>query len=168
MSTTMKAGTVQRMAVVVGCVAIGLSLPSLEATASGTKIVPYTGEAPADPGAQVQLEVRKRGGENYRADFHIQDLTMTCSDGTTQRTQLGPEIRFTRKHTFYFLEEDEAPNSGDLFTLEVKGRILDGDRARGYIAYDEDRQDPPASGFPDLPDCSSNGKVRWRATRGAP
>jgi hypothetical protein len=115
-----------------------------------------------DREAEVLLKL-KEGGR--RVVFQARDVTFICDDQTFRRTFNPIATRIRRDRRFEFDQFAAFGDNGgpDQQFYWVKGRILPRHRAKGFVLATYDPWDPPDS--ENLPECSTLGKLRWRASR---
>lgn len=122
----------------------------------------YVGQVGDDPAATVSLIVEKSGPRQAR--FEAENFEVQCDDGTTLRARIPPQdFSFQSKRVFQG-ERYSSMAMGQVF-YKVRGKLLSGGRAKGYILFIGDQFDPPGGIFSDDPDCSSRGRLRWTASR---
>jgi hypothetical protein len=148
-----------QMLVVVGALLLSASA---FAYAGGLANPDLRGTVRGDREAEVVLKLTE-GGE--RVVFQARDLKFICDDQTGRRTfnPVGTRVRRDGKFEFdQFAAFGDDPGPDQQF-FWVKGRILPRDRAKGFVLATYDPWDPPGS--ENLPECSTFGKLRWRASR---
>jgi hypothetical protein len=124
----------------------------------------YQGPFVDDPTANVRFQVERASGKRV-VIFEVDNLAVTCDDGNVDRANLSPVKVPLRSHNVF---RTVSYTNNEVFQtyLEVKGRLLGGGRAKGFVLYVADYLDfpsaPPGSG---LPDCSTLGRRNWTAER---
>lgn len=121
----------------------------------------------AGPGATVLFEVTRKQGVPVSAQFQVKNIELSCDDGTAPRVTPQPvRFKFRDRRTFDGDRFFVSDNSGNQEYYRVTGRLFgDGRRAQGFILIMRDALDPPRPGTPEVPDCSTFGKVSWNAER---
>ena len=128
------------------------------------RVVTYSGEMLGHPGSTLEIERHKRSGEDVRVEFGFNDVVLQCDDGSIKDLDYLKRAGFRGENTFQAKGVGLNLETGNKAPFELKGRFLDG-LVRGYFEYEFIVADPPAEGYENDPDCSTQGKVRWRAER---
>jgi hypothetical protein len=153
----------------VGLGVLALLALGMPARADGAEGIDYAGHVVGDPLATVSLHVRtNKGGDPRNTDFDATNVQLCCEDGTIAPGSVGPylRIRFHNQHSFDH-EFTDASFAGSSFA-EVKVRLLSRGRAGGYLVYVGNAYNPPPAGVTPHPDCSTQGRIYWKAERVAP
>jgi hypothetical protein len=125
----------------------------------------YGGTFSDDPAATVSFSVDPAVGKKPLVTFEAANVLLACDDGTSERATFNPfTARLRRDGTF---SSATFGNSGTYQGFyEFAGRIMSGNRARGYIIHIADSIITPAPA--ESPDCSTYGKRKWAAQRVQP
>jgi hypothetical protein len=135
-----------------------LSLPV--APAHGVKFTKYyKGTVVGDSAATVAFRIRVSDkGERRWAEFQFANVQIFYEDGTVGRESAPLNLfRFRTRHIFH--NGDLAAQANLASFYEVRGELLGGGRARGYLEMAVDFYNPPP------PDWSTGGRVYWKAQR---
>jgi hypothetical protein len=112
----------------------------------------YRGFIKGKPSSPVTVEVR-----NDRVEF-VGRANVACTDGRHHRWGFTVKTDSRGNGRFRQVEYQEAEDGSDFYE-RLKGRIVDSQVARGWFSLVSDRF------FADDPDCSTGGRLRWRAER---
>lgn len=112
----------------------------------------------------IRFTIERQGDRNLSASFKARDVPLVC-DNTFPDMDF-PRVRFPflGRRVFQGQHYERQPN-GDFTYYEVKGRLLSGGRAAGYLYYLDRPFDPP--GTEDRLACSTGGGlyIYWQARR---
>jgi hypothetical protein len=126
----------------------------------------YRGTAVGDARAKVSFRVRTdEQGQPTRAGFRYENVQIYYEDGTTSRHS-NPPVMFRFKNPRVFHNEYSNATGSLTSFYEVRGRLLPGGRAKGYLVHVVDFRNPPLPGFDAFPDWSTHGRVYWTAKLG--
>lgn len=141
---------------------LGVPLPHAQAV----EFTPYySGTVVGDPNATVSFRVRVSDqGKRRWAEFEYANVQIFYEDGTTGRNSTPANLfRFRSQHVFH--NEDSYGQANLSSFYEVRGKLLGGGRARGYLVDVVDYINPPPSGSAGSSDWSTHGRVYWKASR---
>jgi hypothetical protein len=110
----------------------------------------YEGEV-VDGTGKIEFVVSRKHGERKIKDFHADDLTETCTPGTSTFENFG--IRGIEVHKRRFEERRNTEFRGSHIAV-VKGRLRRGGRATGTVRL--------FRGFDEMPICDT-GTLEWKA-----
>jgi hypothetical protein len=113
----------------------------------------------------VAFSLERSGGALNRARFQAKDVSLACEDAF-RRSDLGPvNLRFSTARSFEGSRYTVDSNGTERY-FKVRGELISGDRARGYLYFFEDPVDSPPAGALYEPDCGTSGeRYGWRARR---
>jgi len=123
----------------------------------------YEGDVPRDPRSDIDLKVDKGFHQGPADGSFGANFTVICSDGKERRGGSYVPIGFPTGGRRFAGREVRHEGNGDMSVSKVRGRIKASGMAKGWLSNVVDRSDPPDPGFPDLPDCATDGKLKWRA-----
>jgi hypothetical protein len=110
----------------------------------------YEGEVLNGTG-KIEFVVQRKHGERKVKDFHADDLTETCTPGTSTFENFG--IRGIEVHKRRFEERRNTEFRGSHIAV-VEGRLRRGGRATGTVRL--------FRGFDEMPICDT-GTLEWKA-----
>jgi hypothetical protein len=110
----------------------------------------YEGEV-VDGTGKIEFVVSRKHGERKIKDFHADDLTETCTPGTSTFENFG--IRGIEVHKRRFEERRNTEFRGSHIAV-VNGRLRRGGRATGTVRL--------FRGFDEMPICDT-GTLEWKA-----
>lgn len=143
------------------CSVPGLAVIAFGAHAAGGAVSAtpdYVGSFLDQPESRAIFDLEDVG-QRRRIEFQLEKLDFVCEDGVTRPTTLGSTgVRFISGRVFY---KERVRNQTGPFErssiYEVKGRLISGGTAKGWITYVE---------YDDTSvECNSNGRVFWEAER---
>jgi hypothetical protein len=122
----------------------------------------YVGGIPGDPKAEVQFDVFTKGEERSHVKFYARRVALPCDDGKVRRSKFRPaSYRFTSDRVFRQRRKAGDPLlSYSASEIVVRGRLMPGGKAKGYLSYEETLY-PIPGGPQDRVECE--GKVNWEA-----
>jgi hypothetical protein len=148
-------------------VAVGAVLALVPANTSAERLGRPDFKGTERKGIQLDVKVLFRlvgkGNARRHLVFQARKLQLPCDDQSQMVVTLDPvRVPFQGPRSFrgesYSLEED-----GEETLFQVDGRFTSHDRARGGLLYILDAANPPGAGL--APDCSTRGRVFWKAQR---
>jgi hypothetical protein len=144
--------------VVLGVIALGAPVV---AKGAGFAKPDYSGGFEGYKASRVQLQLRGGDQNPARVRFQATKVLLACETESSRAT-LGPiTVRFDGPDSFEGARYSVAAD-GSASYLKLRGELLPGGRAQGYIFYFE--QHPETT--PYEADCNTNGgRYRWRARR---
>jgi hypothetical protein len=144
--------------VVLGVIALGAPFV---AKGAGLAQPDYSGGFEGYKSSRVQLQLRGGAHAPESVRFQATEVVLACETESSRAT-LGPiTVRFDGRDSFEGASYSVAAD-GSASYLKLRGRLLPGGRAQGYIFYFE--QHPETA--PYEADCSTNGgRYRWHARR---
>ena len=149
------------IAVGVGVLGISGGIASGE---GALKVDIYDGAFDSDPESSVRFGVRERNGERQQVRFGAKDVLLPCEDGIARRWDISRAyFTFISSRVFHQRKVNDTLDIDNRYiSWEVRGKLLPGGKAEGWMSYDEYK--PPAGGH-NAVDCDTGGqRINWRAT----
>jgi hypothetical protein len=120
----------------------------------------YAGSFADGSDAVIRFDVQRSNGVREKVELEALAVELACSDGSSQRASFQPAtFRFRTKNVFYARKRSFNDDIGSSSVYEVRGRLIPGGTARGYLAHERQY----SFGFP--PNCATNGRLRWAAEK---
>jgi hypothetical protein len=141
-------------------------MPLLPLTADARPVVStqYGGHLVGSPDVRsISLNVTTVRQNNTRAKFTVKGLPLLCEGGSREQTFGPTHFKFVGAAVFHG-QRYVRLGDGNWSYYEVKGRMLRGGRAKGYVYYLMDSYGPAEEA---RPDCNTGGQLYypWRAKR---
>ncbi len=113
----------------------------------------YEGTLAADASTLIGVTIGFEGGRGQAAAFEAENVPVLCEGETTARRDFLPiTAKFEDTQTFEGRRYNPPSEAGARQLFKVKGRLLGGGRASGFLFYFDE-------------ECSTDGLVRWTAAR---
>jgi hypothetical protein len=156
-----------KSAALLGCTALvaGLGLSTSWLALADTP-VQYQGQIGSGQG---EIELLRRSPSSKTVKVNTHHIPVQCEDGSTEQTKFGfGWVRVRISHSGRFYKDAVGPDrTGGIGMWMLEGR-LSAQRASGRLLYIYDQgSDTPSPGYPfgGGPDCSTDGELKWSATR---
>jgi hypothetical protein len=137
------------------------------AAARKERPVRYAGSVASQTRSEVDIKVRKKvkpGPDRNKWILFEAIFVQSCEDGSKDLTGGSAKLRFNTARRFRGTNT-EVDDESNVQEFRLQGKILGDGKARGRLWNRLDRRDPPSPGFPDLPDCATDGWLSWHADR---
>ena len=114
----------------------------------------YEGTVGADPSVPIQVRLNVEDGQGQNAVVRAQNVPVRCAGETVEtRNLILSDATFLSNRIFEGRAYNPPPpGSGARQLFKVRGRLIGGGRARGFLFYFDTR-------------CSTDGLLRWIAER---
>ncbi len=142
----------------IGCFAS----PAAISGATKERTLVFLGAATNDADSRIKLIVRQevRPGPNRNIRVQVRaNFEQVCADGSRIKRGASGSAPFRSSDAFRDDEYYEIEETANFVSLSYKGRLLESGSAQGWLSS---RYESLGSSEPD---CSTDGRLRWRAER---
>lgn len=140
-------------------VAVALGVGAIAVTSAAMAIGQATGERSyegtlaADSSTLIAVTITLQAGRGQAASFEAENVPVLCEDETAARREFLPiTAQFESRRAFEGRRYNPPSEAGARQLFKVKGRLLGGGRASGFLFYFDE-------------ECSTDGLLRWTAAR---